>query len=318
MKKILAASFVFFLAIISGFFIYQTIQKKHMNVELNRLIEDIKKKDLQILVVKSDNSKLESEVQKLRSEIKSQKRTSEVVEQNSTPSTPKLVQTKSPFKEMVEKMMEDPQMKEMLKEQQRSKLADLYNPFFKKLGLKQDQIDHILDLLLANRMKGMEKGLALFAKGTTDKNQLVADLKTERAIFDQQLSELLGGDSNLAQFKEYEQSIKSRTVVDQFKAKLSSSGLTLQENQSNQLVQIMREEQLKNKSENQQDLKSLLNGEGMAQFTKNQQTVYQNVVNRAASFLSPEQTSALASFYEQQLSRQELGAKMAEKIFKSN
>ncbi len=65
------------------------------------------------------------------------------------------------------KMMEDPETKKLMRDQQRLTLDRLYNPLIKQLALPPDEAAQFKDLLADNMMKGVEKATSLFGSDSS-------------------------------------------------------------------------------------------------------------------------------------------------------
>ena len=60
------------------------------------------------------------------------------------------------------KMMENPEMKKMIREQQKAALKMIYGDLYKDLNMTEDEKAKFTEALLDNQMKNMERGTKLF------------------------------------------------------------------------------------------------------------------------------------------------------------
>jgi hypothetical protein len=216
---------------------------------------------------------------------------------------------------MIDRMMNDPEMKNMIRIQQEAMIKKQYASLFKDLHLTEAQIDQFTQMLVDNQMKNVDAGLSLINK---DSKTSAADLKTSEKTFEDQLKTFLG-DEKFAKYEDYKKTISTRMEVDEVKGLFATSQSPLQPAQEKQLFQIIQEENGNRASsgmmDNPSDPKAALSPDQISKMISAQQKSYQQIVNRASAFLSKEQSSALASFFETRVNMLEAGMKMASKMF---
>lgn len=218
---------------------------------------------------------------------------------------------------MLSKMMENPQMREMIKGQQKVAMQMIYGPMLNEMNLAPDVKEKLNEMLLDNQMKNIERGTALMKDGV-DKvaaGKLLADQKLE---FDGQVRTLLG-DAQFAQYEDYNKSIPDRMAMTQLKSQMTGDN-ALSEQQNQFLLQVMREERLSVMGDKPKvdDWKAISSAEGMDKFFSQQEELNGRVLQRVQSVLTPEQYQSFAAFQTNQLSMQKMSVKMAQTMFKSD
>src|SRR6185503_18441297 len=108
--------------------------------------------------------------------------------------------------EMLGKMMKDPAMREMMREQQKAMINMMYSGLFKDLKLSPEEKDKLKELLTDSQMKNIEAAQGMFGgkEGETeDATKQIADSKKQT---DAEIKALLG-DERFAQYQEYQKSV---------------------------------------------------------------------------------------------------------------
>src|SRR5204863_9128458 len=106
--------------------------------------------------------------------------------------------------EMIGKMMKDPAMREMMREQQKAMINMMYGGLFKDMKLSPDEKDKLKSLLTDAQMKNIESAQGLLggeAKDGTageDAGKQIADSKKQ---MNDEIKSLLG-DERFAQYQE--------------------------------------------------------------------------------------------------------------------
>jgi hypothetical protein len=232
---------------------------------------------------------------------------------------------KSGFGDMLAKMMADPAMKKMMRQQQAAAMDMMYGPLFKEIGLSPEDKEKFKELLLDRQMKAVESGgmLMKLQGEDTGKTAAMNDLAAQQKEFDAQLKALLG-DAPYAQYKDYSESMAERMAVNQISQQLASSPNPINDEQSRQLLEIMKQEK---KSvtpmfgepgadpANMSNWQSMLSEDRMNEFFKQREEVNQRVLERSKAVLTAEQLTAFATHQANQLQMQRMGMSMAAKMF---
>ena len=225
------------------------------------------------------------------------------------------------FGDLLSKMLEDPGMKKMMRQQQVVMLDMMYGPLFKELGLSPEEIDKFKELLIDAQMGGIE-GAGLFLGGDADPAQREEAIKSmaERRQADEEQLKAFLGEERFAQYKEYQESLGERMALNQFEQQLSGGQNALTEGQSGQLLDIMKEESRGASSIFRNDpsalpdpaqLEAMFSEEKMTKHFEEQEELNRRILERAKAVLTPEQLESLTSFQNSQLQMQRFGMTMA-------
>jgi hypothetical protein len=224
--------------------------------------------------------------------------------------------------EMLGKMMKDPAMREMMREQQKVAINMMYGGLFKEMNLSPEEKDKFKAILTDAQLKNIENAGEIFGDkkdgALDDMQKLSADSKKQTEA---DLKTLLGNE-RFAQYEDYQKNIGERMQLDQFKTKLQGENLALQDQQSAQLLQIMKEEKAAVPPVIPQDntefpRKELLTAENLDKQVQWMEDYNRRVLDRAGQVLTPEQFKQYRDFQEQQTAMQKLGLNMARQMFGS-
>ncbi len=232
-------------------------------------------------------------------------------------------ETKAGFGKMLAKMMQDPDTKKFIRDQQRMMMNQLYSPLIKQLGLNPEQADRFKDLLADNAIKGAEKATSMFGGASSaSRAELVNSMAAQQRNLDDQVRLFLG-DAGYAQYKEFQETAGERMQLNTYKQQ-TGSDLPLTDNQTEQLLAIMKEEKknmaaltgqpLPGADQDAAKFEAILSGEQSEKLVQSQQTVNQRVLERASAILSPEQLGAFAKFQTNQVQTLRMGLSMARKM----
>jgi len=225
---------------------------------------------------------------------------------------------------MLAQMIQDPETRQFIRNQQRMMMDQLYAPLVKQMGLSPDEAVQFKDLLADNMMKSAEKASSMFGGSTpTNRAEMLSSLSAEQKSFDEQVKAFLGED-RYALYKEYQGTVGERTMLNQFKTQVGSD-YNLTEPQTEALLTFMKEEKkrvaaatglpLNDSSQDPAKMQAFLADDKVGQLLDAQQTVNQRVYERARTILSVEQLQTLAKFQTNQMQMMRMGMTMARKMF---
>ncbi len=137
-------------------------------------------------------------------------------------------------------MMKNPQMKEMMRNQQKVGITSMYGALSKNFNLSKNDMEELNKLLLDRQMAMVDSGMALMSGSGADPKQAAADAQAVRADYDKKFQDLLGPE-NYPLFQDYEKSAADRLSVQMFKGSLPADA-TLTDQQEDSLVTAMYEE----------------------------------------------------------------------------
>ncbi len=223
------------------------------------------------------------------------------------------------------KMMDDPDTRKLIRETQRTMMDQMYAPLVKQMGLTPEEADKFKDLLADNTMKATEQASSMFGGlASSNRTELTSKMVEQQKNYDEEVKALLG-DDRYAQYKEYQQSVGERTQLNLYKQQTAGNEHPLTDQQTEQLLGIMKEEKqnaaaasgqpLPGASDNAANLEAMLSSDKMEAMLKGQDTANLNVLNRAKDVLSPEQYEAFGKFLENQKKMMQMGLSMAQKMF---
>lgn len=237
-------------------------------------------------------------------------------------------QTNSRPSNLLSEMFKNPEMKEMIKNQQKTALSAMvdknYGKFFADLHLTPEQSSALKDLILNKQLGAADMGLSMFSddQDPAKRAELVQQIKAASDTADAQIKEFLGED-NFAQFQNYEKSLGERMAVSGFKDQLGSGTTPLTDDQEQQLIQAMTQERQNFKFTTDLSDKSKFTGDLASMFTEEKMNVYfqesgqlnQQYLARAQGILSPDQLTGFEKYLNNQQTLQKAGMQMAVKMF---
>ena len=220
-------------------------------------------------------------------------------------------------------MMNNPEMKEMIQQQQRHLFETMYRPLFEELALTEEEKEKFFDIFLESTLKGLDA--ASQSENLAQISQTAKDISNQQ---NEELAKLLGEDRFL-KYQEYTKTAHDRMMVDQFKGQLAQTKMPLQDSQSKELMKIALEESAKMDDAwggfggfgsrpavnpaNPVDLEDIFSGNKIDEMVEKRKEMYQRIVDQA-TFLTNDQQKSLASFYEKQLDSIEIAMKMGRKF----
>jgi hypothetical protein len=214
-------------------------------------------------------------------------------------------------------MLKDPQMKDMIRAQQKMMVDQMYGDLSNTLTLSAVDGDTLKKLLLDRQMALMDAGLAAMDGSGSDPKQTAQDTKALKDQYDKQIQDLLGP-QDYAAFQQYDQTAGERTLVNLFKQSLSAND-ALTDQQQNDLITAMHDNRktlpassLLNNNANDP---SKLTDENLTDAQKQMELLNQQDAERAGAILTPAQLEQFTKFQKQMSAMQEAGLKMAVQMF---
>jgi len=226
-------------------------------------------------------------------------------------------------------LFKDPQMRELIKSQQKAVLGPMldkqYEALFRQLHLTPEQTAAMKDLLEKKMLGGMDTGFALLDNSldASQRADLAKQAKSQADDFDTQIGQLLG-DANNQTFQNYEKTIPDRTVVDQFSGQLAGTATALSASQQDQLIQALGDARsnfkwttdLGNKPDVAGgDYTAMFSEDSINRFAQDKERFDQQFLTQAQQILTPEQLTAFQGFQKAQRDLQVAGMKMAAQMF---
>jgi hypothetical protein len=220
-------------------------------------------------------------------------------------------------------LMEDPDTKKLIYQQQRMMMDQLYGPLIKQMGLTPEEAERFKNMLADDMMRGTERASALLGGSESDRKELLSQMAAEQKSSEEKIQEFLG-DGLFAQYKEYQQTLAERTQLNMLRQQSAGSEHPLSDAQTEQLLLLMSEEKRNvaaatgkpfpgvNQSSDQ--FEAMLSEDRAEALFQAQESVNQRVFERAKEILSPEQLQGFSKFQNDQLQMMRMGVSMARKF----
>jgi hypothetical protein len=216
-------------------------------------------------------------------------------------------------------MMKNPQMKEMMRAQQKLMLDRTYGSLFKYLSTRPPaEVDALKQLLEDRQLALVDVGMAMMSGSTEDRKKAIEESKTVKAEYDKKIQNLLGAE-DYDVFKQYEATQGERMQVQMFKDALPADA-GLSDQQENDLILMMADERkafpassLLNKGQNTDP--SQMTEESINDALKQLEQLQKRYADRAAAILTPAQLEQFTKFQQHWSKMSAAGLKMAQTMF---
>ncbi len=231
------------------------------------------------------------------------------------------------FSGMMKEISKNPEMREMIKKQQKAMFGPIteknYGKLFAQLGLSPEQSSGLKELIVNKQLAAADAGMSMFDgdMDATKRAELSKQMKAANDDADAKIKEFLG-DANFSQFQSYEKTMADRMAVSGFKDQLDASA-PLTDVQEDQLFQAMTQERqnfkfttdLSDKSKFNGDFSSMLDPDKMNTFFDELSKLNQQYLQRAQGILNTDQLASFQKFLDGQQAMQKMGLQMAAKMF---
>lgn len=218
------------------------------------------------------------------------------------------------------KMLQSPQMKELMKQQQTLAVDMQYGPLFDLLGLSPEEKENFRQLLAARTMGPAQLGLELMNPELTPerKKAITQQMEQMRKNSDASIQQFLNNDEDWKTFRNWEDTQPERSQLQMAGAAAFSSAPLSQE-QEQSLISLMHEARsLVNKAATANDAVArydVMSEEGIQRQMQRIDESNRYVLERAPQFLNQAQMEALAKMQEQWRIMSETGMKMSSAMF---
>ncbi len=228
--------------------------------------------------------------------------------------------TESPMADIA-KMMRNPGMKDMIRAQQKGQMDLMYGSLFKCLQLPDAELEAFKGMLLDKQMALVDSSMDMMnSSATPEEKKAAADrMKETTAAYDAQLKALLG-DENYAVYQSFEATQAERMQVSLFKGSLAA-GDQMTDEQEDSLVRAMHDARTGFQSsapgfgDSQSADPAQFTPDRIAKFLEESARLQEQYVAKAAAILTPTQLELFKANQKQQQAMQEMGMKMAAKMF---
>jgi FtsZ-binding cell division protein ZapB len=220
------------------------------------------------------------------------------------------------------KMMDDPETRRFVRDQQRQMMDPLYAPLIKQLNLTPEQASQLKDFIADNQMKATVAATSMMGGSASNRTELLASMAAEQKTAEGQIKAFLG-EERYALYQDYQQTLGERMQLQQFKTQTAGSEGALTDQQTEMLLAVMKEEKqnvaamtgkaLAETGDKSGDMQVMLGQtEQMLQF---QEQVNQRVFARARTVLPEPQLNSLGHFQSNQLQTMRVSLNLAKKMF---
>lgn len=203
------------------------------------------------------------------------------------------------------KLLDDPAMKDFMHQQQVTILKSQYAPLIKSLNLSPEVADQFIQLLSDQATKKMDMGMAML-KGDLDPTtakQTQTDAKTELTG---QLQSLLGADG-YTQYEQFSQDLPAQTALKMVKGQMTDNPLN--DDQSARLLELLKG------GPKAADVDQFSGTTApLEQYIQQVGDYNQQVLQQAATFLTPEQTAALGAYQTNMMNMTKMGMSMKQRL----
>lgn len=219
------------------------------------------------------------------------------------------------------KMMKNPAMMNMVREQQKGQMDLTYGSLFKYLQLPDADLESLKGVLLDRQMALVSLSLDMMDTAATAEERKAATdaIKQTTAEYETRIKELLG-DDNYAVYQSFESTQPERMQVNLFKGALNQAD-QMTEEQEDTLIRAMHAERtnfqfsVTGSSDMQITDPSQLTQESIAKLVEETARLQSQYTARAATILTPAQLEQFMASQRQQQAMQEMGMKMAAQMF---
>lgn len=225
--------------------------------------------------------------------------------------------------ELLARIVDNPEMREFIAEQQRGVIGAMYGPLFRQLNLNPEQTAAFEQLLANQQARGMDMAGALLGGDEEARARAIEQMAAQQREADDQIRALLG-ESGYASYLEYQDTMGERAAMQQFSQQMSGGGAPLTDAQSQALTRIMTEERRRatwapgdtvySSDPSRRALDAVMSESAGRQMLEQQRQVNQQVLDQAAGVLNAGQLEALRRFQENQLRMQRFGLEMGRRF----
>ena len=200
-------------------------------------------------------------------------------------------------------MTAEPQMRKLIRDQQKAGMEIIYKGLAKQLNLTPEQAGHLNDVLADDVMENIDQITKVLREGKTTEqmNQVFA---AQDAALQEKVKAALG-EEGYAQYREYTHNLLSTMTTDQFKATLPADK-AMSDDQAKQFLQVLQDETRSavgraGLGPDYQavpilNFRNIASEELMNTSLNLLDEIYNNTAARAASFLGPDELAKFGEF----------------------
>ncbi len=222
------------------------------------------------------------------------------------------------------KMLDNPQMNEIMRASQRATLEVMYKELLDSYGLSPEERTHFMDMLMTRQMFRVETSMKMMG-GEADPEEmklLGQEMKDYDAIAKKEIDTFLNNPEDAEAFDYYEKTLQERMALSGLKASLAKAQMPLTDGADKELVRIMADQKKVHAfksdlgDESNFDLgPERFRSENIEAYDQDLAAIHAAVAAEAAALLSHDQLEALRQTLEQMRQMQISQLKMASSMF---
>ncbi len=197
-------------------------------------------------------------------------------------------------------LMADTEYRKARQEQARINLRQRYAGLAQQLGISQQQMDKVIDILVESQLRDSDQTTELLANGTPHDEASVAEMQRQAEQYQQQLKtdvSALIGEDGFNQLMEFEETQPSRTRVNNLTTLLARSGHPMTPAQTQSLTRVIIAEQKRMEAESR-----ALADAGQAETkspAERQAEANRNILQASTGFLDGQQLELMRGRFQQ-------------------
>ncbi len=286
---------------------------------LQSALDELRKKEAELAAMQANNERLKKERDDAKTKAKEVADALEKAKANpgaaGDNAAPKTGFDLRGIAQNLLKGLDDPEQRKAFRGMQQQQITTAYDKLFQKLGLNEQDAKLVSELLADRNMSAMDKGRKLLTGTATEEAMTEArkEIQATKTEYDGKLKSVLG-EQKFTELAAYEQTVGDQRTLDSIERQFTRKNQPMAAEQKDGLANIMREERLKNPSNDIPDLgggpgMSMLMGAADAKAHDEADRDYnRRVVARAGQAgLSPDQVINLQDSLEQSINRRVMG-----------
>ncbi|MFT5130000.1 MAG: hypothetical protein ACI8W8_003629 [Rhodothermales bacterium] len=218
------------------------------------------------------------------------------------------------FMKAISELMEQPDMKAMIEEQQRVQMESQYADFFEEVAMDKTTEANVRELLLERLLALAELGTGMMAAMSDEEamKAITEEMSELSKAFDDEIKEELGEDYDALQ--EYESTIQDRDAIKRLQTRLGDEQMDAKTKDA--LLTVMQEEReasdLNVDLEDPAALTQFAQAGDMTTMFEGMEGINERVYERSAAFLTEKQLAALGSQQKMESGMFKMSIKMME------
>lgn len=218
---------------------------------------------------------------------------------------------------LASQMMNTPAMRDRMLQTQKRGIETRFAELMNQLGLSPQDRARLVDLLAQKQMNSVDLGLKAMstsAPTAEERQAIAASLREANAGVDSEIRDFFGGDTaSYAAYQDYVAQQPVRTQVNALGASLATAGMPLSPEQSSALSGVVADAR-RNLPALRDVNESPMDGSAMDAAFRAEEQLQNQIAERSAAFLSPEQLAALRQAQATRLNQTKSSLEMARQL----